>query len=82
MIEYGGSTGKRHCRRLASREPEFTTSNIIHLHPKEHVDDQRAEQNQTIIDTIRIALSISTKEDDIQYSKKAYTVLQRKMCIT
>ena len=48
MIEYGGSTGKRrHCRTLASREPKFTASNIIHLHPKEHVDDQCAGQFPT-----------------------------------
>ena len=37
--EYGGSTGTRHCRRLArEQQAEVTTSNIIHLHPKEHVE--------------------------------------------
>ena len=39
MIEYGGSTGTRHCRRfLAQEQAEVTTSNMIHLHPKEHVE--------------------------------------------
>ena len=30
-------------------------------------------KNQTTIDTIRIELSISTKKDNIQYTKKVYT---------
>ena len=39
MIEYGGSTGTRHCRRLVrEQQAEVTTSNIIHLHPMEHVE--------------------------------------------
>ena len=50
MIEYGGSTGTRHCRRLAQEQAEVTTSNNIHLHPKEHVLEfggQCAEQFPT-----------------------------------
>ena len=56
MIEYGGSTGTRHCRRFLAREQaEVTTSNIIHLHPKEHVEfgGQRAEQFPTKLNTHR-----------------------------